>query len=192
MGCVAVPRVWTMPRMRAYLSRAGYRSLVSDVAPDILAAAKACYTEALEIVSPLAATADVRPDEPGLPLPEMLQGAASLTLMVCSLGIGIDREVEASFARGESLRALLLDAWASEAVEALVGNLDETLRRARGEGTMRFAPGYPPFDIRHNRNWLRHIKTRADCDIPAEADAETGIITPRKSIICAIGWKGQV
>ena len=192
MGRIEVPRAWMMPRMRAYLSRAGYFARVSDVAAEILETARSVYLEALDLACPFAATVDVARTEPGLPLPEPLAATERVSLIVCTLGIGIDRAVEAMFARDESLRGLLLDAWASEAVEAIAANVDERLRDDHGPGTMRFAPGYPPFDIRHNRAWLACLERHLGSSTPVTVDSGTGILTPRKSILCAIGWKGRM
>ena len=82
------------------------------------------------------------------------------------------------------LISTLLDAWASEAIEALNSTFDEKLRKQFGQGTRRFSPGYDDIDIRKNYDIVKNLlKT----DI-VTVNQNTGIITPRKSTICMIGW----
>lgn len=181
-----------MPRMRAYLTRAGYQSLLSEVPEDIMSVAREIYKEALPLAEPMAAVAEYEGLESrGTPLPDVLKGCAYYTLMLFSIGRKIDSAIERYFSDGEPLRGLLMDSWGSESVESLAGNIDALLRSGRGPGTIRFAPGYSGFDIRHNSDWLSLIKERRKGDLPVSVDAGTGIISPRKSIICAIGWQSH-
>jgi hypothetical protein len=176
--------------MRAYLTRAGYSSLLSAVPQDILDVAREIYVKALDAAVPLAVVADCRGGEiSGEFLPDELAGCSNYSVMLFSLGRKIDGIIDRCFADGEPLRALLFDSWASESVETLACRVDEGLRNVRGDGTMRFAPGYSGFDIRKNADWLSMIAERSSFAVDAEVDRGTGIITPRKSIICMIGWK---
>jgi hypothetical protein len=178
--------------MRAYLTRAGYSSLLSAVPADILDIAREIYVEALDAAVPLALVAEYSGGEiPREFLPDELAGCSSYSVMTFSLGRGIDDIIDRYFAAGEPLRALLLDSWGSESVEALACRVDDGLRNVRGDGTMRFAPGYSGFDIRRNADWLSLIVQRTNAAADVEVDRGTGIITPRKSIICMIGWKKQ-
>lgn len=194
---IKVKRNDIMPGMRAYLSRAGYSSLLSDVPRDIIGAARDIYTEALELAEPSAFVACCKAEEiSSIPLPNELLGCRSYSFMLFSLGAALDSAVEEAFAAEHPLRALLLDSWGSEAVEALASNIDTGLRAAGGEGSRRFAPGYSGFDVRNNFGWLNLIKSKIGArggriGFPGiSADPDTGIIVPRKSIVCAIGWKG--
>jgi hypothetical protein len=179
-----------MPRLKAYLARAGYRSALKDVQGETMAIAKDIYREALELADPLAAVTDYGRDElDGVPLPGELRGRASYSAMLFSLGPRIDAAIDEYFSQGEPLRALFLDSWGSEAAESLARNVDERLRAGRGAGTIRFAPGYGGFDVRHNSEWLALAIGAAEAaEKSISADARTGIIIPRKSIICMIGW----
>ncbi len=71
---------------------------------------------------------------------------------------------------------------------------------------MRFSPGYSGCDIRDNVKWFGAILRDGGDDAELAGNAgkngkinlsgysvnpETGIITPRKSVICAIGWNNQ-
>lgn len=188
MARLDLPRERMMPRMRAYLARAGEASRVCDARPELASIARKVYEEAFSAALPIAYARDVSPAEFPTELPRELEDCASYTLMVFSLGRGFDKAAEELFERGETLRGALFDAWGSEAVEALAVSVDLDLREARGRGTIRFAPGYSGFDIRHNAAWLAAAAMGThDCDTPS-ADGSTGIITPRKSIVCAIGW----
>ncbi len=48
-----------MPRMRAYLTRAGYASRVSDVSPDVMHVAREVYLDALDCAVPVALACDL-------------------------------------------------------------------------------------------------------------------------------------
>ena len=183
------PREGIMPRMRSYLVRAGYAATLSKVSPEIMAMAREVYREALEVAEPLAATLDLAADEmPEELVPSALHGSKFFSMMLFSLGEKLDRKIDELFLDGEPLRAVLFDAWGSESVEALADGVDAELRKTHGLGTLRFAPGYGGFDIRRNADWLRTLKKNADFELSVEVDAATGIIAPRKSILCMIGW----
>ncbi|MDL2263098.1 hypothetical protein LJC31_00440 [Synergistaceae bacterium OttesenSCG-928-I11] len=195
MTAIPISREDAMPRMRAYLTRAGYASHVSDVSKDVMRMARDVYLEAFDRAEPVAISCDREAKKfPGA-VSEALAGCASYTLLFFSLGACFDAAVDDLLARGETLRAMLMDAWGSEAVEALAEHVDATLRKERGAGTMRFSPGYEPCDIRENFAWFEAIA--GDCGhddgtinfSEYSVNPETGIITPRKSVICAIGWR---
>ena len=180
-----------MPRMAAYLARAGYRGGVSTAPPEIMATARELYLLGLELSRPFVATACLGEGEVGREmLPAKLSGCVDCSFIVVSLGGEIDGRIDRFFAANEPLKGALLDAWGSEAVEALAGNVDERLRGERPDavGTIRFAPGYGGFDVRMNAAWIDLVKWSLETSFEVEADRATGIITPRKSIVCAIGW----
>lgn len=182
-----------MPRMRAYLARAGYASTLAEVSPEIMEAAREIYLAGLDAASPLALAIELGSERVGGELlPPALRGCARYHFMLLTLGRAIDEWIDRFFGESEPLRGALLDAWGSEAVEALAQNIDEKLRASHSEmsGTIRFAPGYGGFDVRMNAAWLDLIKWNIDSAIDVDVDRNTGIITPRKSIVCAIGWKG--
>lgn len=187
-----------MPRMRAYLARAGYGARLSDVSPEVSDVARAVYAEAMRRAEPAAFVRDMPRDEwlelersERVQMPEALRGVAGYSLIACSIGEFFDDWVDEFFATGEPLRALLADSWGSEAVERVALTVDERMRATHGAGTIRFAPGYGGFDVRNNFAWLGVIAAglgAADGRINMSVDPGTGIICPRKSIICAIGW----
>lgn len=184
-----------MPRMRAYLTRAGYGALVSEAPNEIAVLAREVYLYGLESAAPVALGFDCGPDNFPSPVPEPLEGCRSYTLMFFSLGARFDEAVEKLLDKGETLRGVLLDAWGSEAVEALAESIDARLRHDRGDGSIRFAPGYSGYDVRNNFDWFAAIvdnNLASDDKINLSnfsVNSETGIITPRKSIVCAVGWR---
>ena len=191
-GIFPVQREDAMPRMRACLTRAGYAARLAEVSPEIMETAREIYLVGLEVSTPLAVAVELDGDRVGGEiLPGALHGCARYHFMLLTLGRTIDEWIDRFFVEGEPLRGALLDAWGSEAVEALAQNIDDKLRAARTEmsGTIRFAPGYGGFDVRMNATWLDLIKWNVDATIDVDADRNTGVITPRKSIVCAIGWK---
>lgn len=187
MPRIEFSREAVLPRMRAYLTRAGAASLVSNMPPEMLKIGRSVYLEAYEAARPAAFRADMEARDLRVAIPAELAGCARYTFLAITLGRELDGLVERYLAAGETLRGSFADAWGSEAAEALAVSIDVSLRAEMGDGTIRFAPGYSGFDIRHNSSWL---ETAAGRDEPLMAvDVDTGIITPRKSIICAIGWR---
>jgi hypothetical protein len=179
--------------MRAYLARAGCASSVSEVSADVLEIAREIYVMALDAVRPTAVISNYGWSEIAAELlPGELRGCAEYSVMLFSLGREIDEIIDRYFAAGDPLRALLLDSWGSESVEALARNADRGLRNLNGNGTIRFAPGYSGFDIRKNADWLSLIRGRGSDILDVEVNADTGVILPRKSIICMIGWENQI
>lgn len=192
-----ISREEIMPRLRSVLSRAGYPGLLGGVSPEILRAAKAVYAAALDIASPRARSwrlkkCDVAPSL----IPPKFENASSCTLLLVTLGHELDEEVAARFAAGAPLEAALMDAWGSEAAETLAENLDRRLRRetkAGERGTNRFAPGYNGFDVRNNAKWLGLVSAGDQDNLAGvAADPETGILSPRKSVLCMIGWEAPL
>ena len=183
-----------MPRMRSVLSRAGYPGALSEVSPDILHAAKAVYVAALDVAAPAAMSWELEKDDlvPRL-IPPELETAASYTVLLATLGPELDEKIAARFAAGAPLEAVLWDAWGSEAAETLIQSIDRRLRKECGQfrGTIRFAPGYGGFDVRNNAEWLDLVTAKyGSGSAGVTADPETGILSPRKSVLCMIGWEG--
>jgi hypothetical protein len=189
MPVMTVSRDEIMPGMRDYLSRAGFHSLLSQIPDEVMSPARKIYGDALLLAEPLAVSVDCDASEMDVvPLPDILKGRRSYSVMAFSIGALIDEAIESYFSDGKPLEGLLLDSWGSESVESLAVNVDRKMRAERGEGTIRFAPGYGKFDVRYNYDWLNFIKSAHDEPVNLSVDRKTGIIIPRKSIICTIGW----
>jgi hypothetical protein len=193
MDSIAITKEDMMPRMRAYLSRAGYRSAMTDMSGGIKEIAREIYHVAMNIAEPFVRLTELGEDEvdPGI-LPDALNGSDCFTLILLSLGSEIDGRTSKFFDDDEPLRALLMDSWGSEAIETMAANVDRRLRSWRSAGTIRFAPGYSGLDIRVNSIWMDLARERSPSQIAMDVDPATGIITPRKSIICMIGWSRDV
>ncbi|MCK5050511.1 MAG: methionine synthase [Candidatus Cloacimonetes bacterium] len=120
-------------------------------------------------------------------IPSRLEGSSSITLFASTLGSKIDQQIKQFIGEEKILEATLLDAWASESVEALNKWFDGKLRARSGKGTMRFSPGYDDLPITYNNELMTDfLKINA-----IVADKETGILTPKKSTICLIGWLNE-
>lgn len=117
-------------------------------------------------------------------IPSRLEGSSRITLFASTLGSQIDQQIKQFVGEEKILEATLLDAWASEAVEALNKWFDSKLRDQYGKGTIRFSPGYGDLPITYNNELMTDfLKINA-----IVADKKTGILNPKKSTICLIGW----
>jgi cobalamin-dependent methionine synthase I len=110
-------------------------------------------------------------------------GCTQVTLAVVTAGEALDAAVDASFAAGDTRGAWLLDAFGSEAVEAVADTLDALLREKHGEGTRRFSPGYGNLPVTEN------VRILAELGVDfAAAHPASGMLIPRKSVVFLIGW----
>ncbi len=189
MGEIAVSREDMMPRLRACLTRSGYPLRLSEVSPDVMALAREIYLEAMDLARPAVLTLELSSEDvPAHLLPNALTGATSYNMILISIGSLLPERVAEYFGMEEPLKAVLLDSWGSESVEAVAHNVDRRLRAEKGEGSMRFAPGYGGFDVRKNVDWLEIMRKKSASSLDVAADPSTGILTPVKSILCMIGW----
>lgn len=188
-GEIAVSREDMMPRLRACLTRSGYPLRLSEVSPDVMALAREIYLEAMDLARPAVLTLELSSEDvPAHLLPDALTGATSYNMILISIGSLLPERVAEYFGMEEPLKAVLLDSWGSESVEAVAHNVDRRLRAEKGEGSMRFAPGYGGFDVRKNVDWLEIMRKKSASSLDVAADPSTGILTPVKSILCMIGW----
>lgn len=188
-GEIAVSREDMMPRLRACLTRSGYPLRLSEVSPDVMALAREIYLEAMDLARPAVLTLELSSEDvPAHLLPNALTGATSYNMILISIGSLLPERVAEYFGMEEPLKAVLLDSWGSESVEAVAHNVDRRLRAEKGEGSMRFAPGYGGFDVRKNVDWLEIMRKKSASSLDVAADPSTGILTPVKSILCMIGW----
>ena len=174
-----------MPLKKSYLYRAGFKgkNIVND--NQMCKIVNSIYMLGLELAEPKIYynTFDIKELDPTI-LPDSFRISEKITLFASTLGADIDKEIQTFSDRDLVLKVTLLDAWASEALERINRTFDKKLRDRNQEGTRRFSPGYGNLDIRVNNRILDIL----DID-EIEANPETGIITPRKSTICMIGWK---
>ena len=185
-GEIAVSREDMMPRLRACLTRSGYPLRLSEVSPDVMALAREIYLEAMDLARPAVLTLELSSEDvPAHLLPDALTGATSYNMILISIGSLLPERVAEYFGMEEPLKAVLLDSWGSESVEAVAHNVDRRLRAEKGEGSMRFAPGYGGFDVRKNVDWLEIMRKRSasSLDVAADLQGSNGIII---SLPCTI------
>lgn len=173
-----------MPQKRIYLLRAGFKGTAYDINEKLKEEVNYVYQIGLELAKPKVVfnTLPIDITDKAL-IPQSFKGVKLTTFFVSTLGTDIDIFISNS----NILISTLLDAWASEAIEALNNSFDEKLRKKFGKGTIRFSPGYSDIDIRKNWDIVNNL---LETDI-VSVNNNTGIITPRKSTICMIGWYSE-
>ena len=177
-----------MPSMRFFLSRAGQFGSLGKMTPELRSAAHRMYREGLALSQPSVTAAMVPAEElPGYLIPEPLTAAVRISLFCATLGERLDEAIDSLFQRDKPLDGSLLDAWGSEAVEQLAQNIDVRLRARYGVGSMRFSPGYGNFSVLYNGELLPLLLNLGSA-VPISVSKETGILSPRKSVLCMIGW----
>jgi len=171
-----------LPDKKIFLARAGVRySNVDD--PEFLKKVNFLFLEALQYVS-----AKVWYDVFEIShlkneaVPSVFKGAKKITVFVSTLGKKLDEVIEER-SKIDLFESYILDAWGSEAVEKLNESFDKKLREQFGRGTMRFSPGYGDIDIRLNKYFVKELLGVDEIDV-----LESGILVPRKSTVCMIGW----
>jgi hypothetical protein len=184
-----------LPRMKLVLFRAGFAGSLSCVPEEIRREADLAYETGKRLSDPRAfALCDDPARLPGGSAPPEFYAASRACAFVSSLGPAIDEEIDALFARGSSLKGALLDAWASESVEAFNETIHEALAReadsaglapVKMNGVERFSPGYGEVSVLANAAWMALFPPGL-----ALASGKTGILTPRKSTVCLLAWKG--
>ncbi|PNR93646.1 methionine synthase [Petrotoga sp. 9PWA.NaAc.5.4] len=170
-----------MPQKRYYLFRAGFKGTQLSINERVKEEINMVYEIGLKLSKPKLIYDTFRIDQMEKDLiPKSFKGVKSITFFVSSLGEEIDKYISNS----NLLTSMLMDAWGSEAIEALNDSFDKKLRARYGKGTLRFSPGYSDIDIR--KNW-DIINSLLKTDI-VTVNKTTGIMLPRKSTVCMIGW----
>lgn len=118
----------------------------------------------------------------------IFKDAEKVALCVCTIGPKLEEEVQALTKKNELLRALILDALGSEAVEEVAVQSDKLLAGKAREMSLwpskRFSPGYGQWDIKEQR-FVFSI-------LPAEQIGvilkESCMMVPRKSVSFRINF----
>lgn len=170
-----------MPQKKFYLLRAGFDGKKLEVNEKLKGEINRIYLLGLKLASPKAIIESFKVDSIPVDLiPKSFVGVKSITFFASTLGEEIDNYISNS----NVLSSMLMDAWASESLEAFNESIDKSLREKFRKGTRRFSPGYSDIDIRKNWDIVNLIlKTNL-----VKVNKNTGIIIPRKSTICMIGW----
>lgn len=177
-----------MPSMRMYTHRAGQIGKLHSMTPEMKKLLREMYQFGMRVAHLEACVVHVQKQEIHEDIiPDMLRGACSYSLFYATLSDAIDIEIDRLFGDLKPLQATLLDAWGSEAVEQASESIDHKLRRKWGIGSIRFSPGYSGFNVLKNKEWLNVI-SQIKPDVAISVSEKTGIISPRKSVLCMIGW----
>jgi len=140
------------------------------------------YRQGMSLFAPQGAWKTL-PADHVLALPDAFAGCREVTLAVVSAGAELDNAIQAALSAGSTRDAWLLDAFGSEAVEAVADALDELLRADRTDGTRRFSPGYGSLPVTEN------IRILAELGVDfVSAHPASGMLLPQKSVVFLIGW----
>ncbi len=118
----------------------------------------------------------------------VLSPCARATLIGATIGGGISAAVSGLMDSKAMTEALILDAYGSEAVEAVVeAVVDRLEKEAAGEGfelTRRFSPGYGDWPLQAQHGALKEMGA-ARIGISAN---DRCILAPEKSVTAVVGW----
>ncbi len=172
-----------MPDKRVFLARAGTRySNLNDV--DLLRRINELFLIGLSHVEPVVYYETFSIEQFDMAaVPHVFGGVQKVTVFASTLGMRFDELLEEYLRNDDIFGAFVLDSWGSEAVEKLNESFDKSLRNEFGSGTVRFSPGYGNVDIRMNKYFVKDLLKVEEIQV-----LETGILVPRKSTVCMIGW----
>lgn len=172
-----------MPDKAIFLARlrTRYKSIVDET--EMLVRFNEIFLQGLKVSKPVVHHR-VRPVEelPTALIPHSFNGVKRVSLFLSTLGKDIDELINSLLEEGKTHDATVLDAWASEALEALNESFDRRLRERFSGGTMRFSPGYGNVDVRWNK-YIVELLNVEDVRV-----LSSGIMVPRKTTTCMIGW----
>jgi len=125
---------------------------------------------------------------PSAEMAKLLVDCCKVTLLICTIGDELEQKTKALIVQKELTRATILDAVASEAVEALTDKVNELVRQeANGEGaklTRRFSPGYGDWNISEHKNVLAIL----NAETIGVTVNEQHLMQPEKTVSACIGW----
>ncbi|MBU1864169.1 MAG: hypothetical protein KKH94_10940 [Candidatus Omnitrophica bacterium] len=118
-----------------------------------------------------------------------VDGCYKVSLMVCTVGSQFAGAVEGLVDQRELTKAAILDAVASEAVDAVADAITKIIRQnAENEGadiTLRFSPGYGDWDIQEQKPLLEVMEAYK---IGVRL-TNSFLMFPEKSITACVGWR---
>ncbi|MCX6355737.1 MAG: hypothetical protein NTZ78_12675 [Candidatus Aureabacteria bacterium] len=120
---------------------------------------------------------------------DLLRSCRKTTVMAATIGKGLTLETGNLMTQKRMTEAIILDAFGSEAVEAVVNLMCGTLREAAVHEKMtltrRFSPGYGDWKLPAQRGIIRELGAHR---IGIRVN-ENFILIPEKSITAIMGWK---
>jgi hypothetical protein len=178
---LAVDRLEVL-RMMGVPKRGGDRA--ANAPSQALKAYPRALDEALGLVAPAAVYVFCRVED--VPYHVVFKRASRLAFAVCTIGPAVEAEIARSSAAGDSLRALLLDAIGSVAVESVVRQTAEGIRAeaaAMGlKAGVRFSPGYGKWPLQEQRTLFSIV----DGSVIGVGLNDSCIMEPRKSVSFAV------
>lgn len=118
----------------------------------------------------------------------IFKDASQVALCLCTIGPELEEEIKTLTKRNELLKAMVLDALGSEAVENVAIQSDKILAKKAREmnlwASKRFSPGYGKWDIKEQRFIFRMLPGK---DIGVRLK-ESCMMIPRKSISFRINF----
>ena len=121
-------------------------------------------------------------------LPEKIREYYNYTYFVIfstSMGKQVDELINQYAQKGEMFKSYFIDSWFSECVEVVNNKVDNQINKDLDRSS-RFSPGYGSIDITVNYQLFNLLKL-SNIDV----NPDTGILLPRKSTICLIGFNNH-
>jgi len=175
-------RVDCMPDKKVFLARAGARN--GRIEETLIHRVNELFLKALETIEPVVYyTTEEITSLPEEIIPSIFEVVEQVTIFLSTLGFSIDLLISQLAENGKTFDALIVDSWASEALETLNEHFDRSLREKFGKGTMRFSPGYGNVDLRVNTYIVKELLKVDQVQV-----LSSGVMIPRKTTTCMIGW----
>lgn len=172
-----------MPSKKLFLARAGarYAEILRD--PSLNEAANKIYLQGLDVAKPVVYWRLFNVEEiPPEMIPLRIAGYKRYLIMASTLGIDIDKAIE-EYSRESTLKAFLLDSWASEALERLNNTFQKWFEKEHGVRTsFRFSPGYGDLPVTVNQKFVEMLSVENVIEV-----LSTGVMIPRKTTTCIMG-----
>lgn len=191
------------PELRQVYARMGFKPHRAEIPAGMLPLVKEAIALGHQLVQPVACFIyhPIKPVAPDTAAVESaftiksrkvygrVAGCQGIYLMAVTIGLELDRRVSELSRAGDVTRAFLLNAYGSEAAEALLEALNREIARneeARGmTTTKRYSPGYGDWPITAQRELLGHLNAeRIGIHL-----TETCLMIPEKSVSAIIGVK---
>lgn len=119
-----------------------------------------------------------------------LGGSETATVILATIGQGIDEIIMKEEKEGNTLASFFLDGLASEFVEFTVRKLDSDLRMEHPDrsGGARISPGYGDIPLELN-GWI--VDLLGGSEIGISCLEESFQLVPRKTVSAFIGWRDR-
>lgn len=166
--------------------RIGYRTSSDRISSSVIDSIEGAKTRAAELVNPRAICRILDYSETNRH--PIFEHAKKVALCICTIGPQIESESSQLMKSDEMMKALILDAIGSEAVEQVARQVDRLLCEKAREMDLwpskRFSPGYKSWNIEEQRYIFRMIPGE---DIGVTLN-ESLMMIPRKSVSFRINF----